>query len=354
MSSDAARLIVDADLRTVLAADLPWNEFHGTTVLITGANGFLASAMVETLLALNATGAGAPVTVIAQVRTLSKAQARFARYIDRPELQLLMHDVTGGVPPVEHVDFVIHAASQASPRFYHTDPVGTLNANVLGTNSMLALARRDAAKFLLFSSGDVYGMVAEVPTREDVYGPLDPMAVRSCYGESKRMAENMCASWAHQYDVEAKVVRPYHTYGPGIALDDGRVFSDLVSDVVHRRDLVLSSDGSATRAFCYLADATAGFFTVLLRGGRGEAYNVGNQAGELSIAALAELLAGLYPERGLAVRRAERSGPYVASPVHRSAPEVSKMRDLGWVATTTPEVGFHRTIRWAEAAYPPV
>ncbi|MBI3891533.1 MAG: NAD-dependent epimerase/dehydratase family protein, partial [Candidatus Wallbacteria bacterium] len=246
--------------------------------MVTGANGFLPAYMVETLLYLNETHA-AGIRVLALVRDTARAAARFAAYAGRDDLRFQTQDLGLPLPPALSADVIIHAASQASPKFYDPDPVGTLKPNVIGTANLLDLARDcSAGHFLFFSSGEVYGQPAEPAglIGETARGYVDPTAVRSCYAESKRMAETMCVAWHHQFGVPVRIVRPFHTYGPGMRLDDGRVFADFVADIVQGRDILLQSDGSALRAFCYLADATVGFFTVLLKGKVAEAYNIGN------------------------------------------------------------------------------
>lgn len=335
-----------------MGAELSWGRLSGRTVLVTGANGFLAAYLVETLLYLNATR-GAGIRVLGLVRNLEKARRRFAAYLDRGELQFVVQDVCQDyVGPAGAVDFIIHAASQASPMYLGTDPVGTFEANVFGTRRMLGLAReRGTSSLLFFSSGEVYGAIdpAMIPTREDQYGLLDPLKVRCSYGEAKRAGESLCVCWHQQYGVPVKIVRPFHTYGPGMALDDGRVFADFVADVVARRNLVLQSDGLATRAFCYLADATVAFFRVLLEGENGRAYNVGSPE-ECSIRNLAETLCGIYPERGLAVRYRDREAGshYVNSTISRSCPDIGRMRALGWEPRVGIAEGFGRTIRHFE------
>ena len=347
--------IVREDLENVLAAPLPWEMFNGKNVLISGANGFLPAYMVQTLLVRNE---GLPenekTTVWALVRNLEKALIRFAPFVGRANLHFRVQDVSEPVwweaanAPL-HV--IIHAASQASPKFYGTDPVGTLTANVSGTQNLLNLARKQKTeRFLFFSSGEVYGQVApeNVPTKETEYGYLDPATVRACYGESKRMGETLCVAYQHQYGVPASIVRPFHTYGPGMALDDGRVFADFVADLVARRNIVMKSDGRARRAFCYLADAAVGFFTVLMRGLPGEAYNVGNPDAEVSILELARTLAGLCPDRN--VRVVEQAAPvekgaYLQSPIARNSPDIAKIRALGWEPHTGIADGFGRTVR---------
>jgi FkbM family methyltransferase len=342
--------IIEEDLRAIRQADLPWEEFRDRVVLVTGANGFLPAYLVETLLSLNETSPGHNTRVVALVRDRARAEARFAHHRGRPDLELLVQDVCQPLPAGLHADFVIHAASQASPKYFGRDPVGTLSANVLGTHHLLTAARAWGVHgFLFFSSSEVYGQVdpSRMPIRETDHAGLNPVDVRSCYAESKRLGETMAVSWWHQFQVPVRIVRPFHTYGPGMSLDDGRVFADFVADIVHRRPIVLRSAGTATRAFCYLADAVAGFFTVLLRGQNGEAYNIGNDQCECSIAALAELLVGLFPERQLSVtyERDERGQGYLASKVSRSCPDIGKAKALGWQPATSLVDGFRRTIQ---------
>ena len=346
----ARKAVVEEDLARITGASLAWSELAGKTVLVSGANGFLPAYLVETCLYLNEHHLAKPIRILGLVRNRAKAETRFALYRQRSDLQLLVQDVCSPVTVDGPVDYVIHAASQASPKYYGTDPVGTLTANTLGTHQLLQLARDKAsAGFLFFSSGEVYGQVppAQIPTRETDYGYLDPTAVRSCYAESKRLGETMCVSWAHQYQVPAKIVRPFHTYGPGMTLDDGRVFADFVACIIQNRDLVLTSDGSATRAFCYLADAVLGFFTVLLLGQTGQAYNIGNDRAETSIRDLATILITLFPEKQLRVIQREGLTPagYLQSPIARNCPDISKARSLGWQPSVSVEEGFRRTIR---------
>ncbi len=336
--------IITEDLRRILAAPLPWDRLQGRTILVTGAAGFLPAYMVETILALNEHVGGPAAHVVALVRNEARARARFAVYAGRDDLEIVTQDVVAPLRSERRLDFVIHAASQASPVFYDTDPVGTIDANVLGTRQVLERARADRSEgILFFSSGEVYGDVNHFPTREDQFGSLDPTNVRACYGESKRMGENMCACWHHQHGVHATIVRPYHTYGPGVRLDDGRVFADFVADVLAQRPIAMKSAGTAIRAFCYLADATEGFFTVLLRGVPGLAYNVGNDEAELSILELARTLGD---EFGLdVVEQAREPGSvYVPSPHSRGAPETERIRALGWSPRTGVREGFRRTV----------
>ncbi len=341
--------VVAEDLARIAAAPIDWGQLRGKTVLISGAAGFLPAYMVETLLFLNESDPDFRVRVVGLVRNLDRARVRFDAYAGRGDLHLIEQDVSAPLELDERCEVIVHAAGQASPRFYDTDPVGTIDSAVLGTRSLLERARRDDSEtVLVFSSGEVYGETQTVPTTEDDYGPLDPTRVRSCYGESKRLAETLCVAYRHQYGVPVKLVRPYHTYGPGLRLDDGRVFADFVADVIARRPLLLKSDGLATRAFCYLADATLGFFTVLLAGESARAYNIGNDQAELSILELARTLGD---EFGLEVveQPGAASPGYVPSTIGRSAPDIGRARALGWAPTTSVRDGFARTVRSFQA-----
>ena len=346
----AMRSIVREDLERVVRAPLPWERLEGRTLLVAGAAGFLPAYLVETILHLNDTRFARPARIVALVRHEARARARFAPHLDRPDLRLLVHDVCRPPTLTGDVHYIIHAASPASPKSYGLDPAGTIAPNVVGTYHLLELAReRGAEGFLFFSSGEVYGRIegGDGVLTEARTGSVDPADSSSCYAEGKRAGETLCACWHRQHRVPAVMARPFHTYGPGMAPDDGRVFADFVADVVAGRDIVLRSDGTARRSFCYLADATAGFFTVLLKGLPGEAYNVGNPGGEMSVGELAELLVRLFPERQLRVVRREGDVPsgYVPSRHARTVPDISKVRSLGWEPETGAAEGFARTVR---------
>lgn len=342
--------IETADMAAIVATPgLDWELLRGRTVCITGASGFLPSYMVETMLYLNETR-GLGIRVLAMVRNRAGFERRYAHHLGdggRPDLVCIEQDISAPFTLNEQPHYIIHAASQASPKYYATDPVGTLSANTLGTAALLQLARASASLgFLYFSSSEVYGAAARVPTAEGDYGVVDPTSVRACYAESKRMGENMCVSWSHQHGVPVKIVRPFHTYGPRMLLDDGRVYADFVACILRGEPIALKSDGLATRSFCYSADAVAGFWKVLFDGADGQAYNIGNPDGEISMRGLGQLLVGLYPEKGLTLSYVERpqGDNYLASAVQRGAPDIAKARALGWNPATSLADGFRRTI----------
>jgi UDP-glucuronate decarboxylase len=339
--------IIQEDIASIISAPLPWQDLSGATVLVTGAAGFLPAYMIETLLFLNTSVLTKPARIVGLVRNVTRARDRFASYLHRADLKLVEQNVAEPLTFREPFDYAIHAASQASPAIYLADPVGTLSANVLGTHYLLNASRCFAVKsFLFFSSGAVYGDVGgkTLPIAERDFGIVDPANDRACYEESKRMGETMCVAWALQYGVPTRIVRPWHTYGPGMRLDDGRVFADFVGAILKGGPIVVRSNGRARRCFCYLSDATRGFYTVLLKGGKGEAYNVANPLGECGIGELAERLCRLYCDEGLSVEYACGSDSGQHSRAVPILPNVKKLEALGWKATLSIEGGFKRTI----------
>lgn len=340
--------IISSDVARILSSEIiDWERFNGKSVLITGANGMLPSYLVYTLLELN--NRCIATKVIALVRSKEKAERIFCDYLSDENLEILVQDVCNEIKYSGEIDFIIHAASQASPKFYGVDPVGTIMANVRGTENILRLAtEKQCESVLYFSSGEVYGQVDNHDISETEYGYIDPTKVRSCYGESKRMGENLCVSWSYQYGTPVKIVRPFHTYGPGMQRNDGRVFADFAYNIFDNKDIVLRSDGSAERAFCYITDASIAYFKVLLDGKDKEAYNVGNQDACISIRNLAKMLVNLFPEKHLKCvfdidENDMRTGK-MKSPLTRSVPNTAKLKALCWNPSVTIEEGFKRTI----------
>lgn len=330
--------------------DLSW--LQGTTVMVTGAYGMLASYVVYFLIYLNETSfCKQPIQIYACGRNQQKMSKRFGAYCNCSYFHWLKADVCEEMIIDGPVDYIIHAASLASPQYYDTNPVGTLLPNTLGTYYLLELAREKGTKgFLFFSSGDVYGQVPpEISSVSELdYGYLDPMYVRNCYGESKRMGETMCKAWSHQYGVPAKSVRIYHTYGPTLELGtDQRMFSEFVNNIVNGEDIVMKSDGSAVRSLCYLADALDAFLRILKNGEPGTAYNMCNNLGRVSVKQLAETLVALFPEQNSRVVQVKREADsaYMESLVKIVTEiDTKRLQGLGWNPQYSIQEGFYRTV----------
>ena len=332
----------------IIRDEILLKSLYNHSVLISGASGFIGSHIINTLLYLNRTY-DAKITVIALVRDKNKAHKKFTDNLDDPHFHIHVQDVCESFTIEKDIDYIIHAASHASPRYYLKDPVGTIKPNVLGTINLLEMAKeKQISSFLYVSSGEIYGTFSDdtKSIAEPDSGYIDPLNVRSCYAESKRMGENICVSYLHQFGVPIKIVRPFHIYGPGMAMDDGRVQADFVSNVVKGEDIVMKSDGKNYRTFCYIADAVRAFFTVLLKGKNGEAYNVGNDTAEIQINDLAKLLAhSVSREKIRVVRQARKKEEhYRESPIERCRPSIEKIMKLGWKPRYSLEEGFRRTI----------
>jgi len=342
------RKILVEDFEWILSDSLPLEKLAGSTVLVTGATGYIARYLIEFLIYWNEKKQAAPCRIIALVRNREKAASLFSHCMGRDDFRLLVQDVCDPVGVDEPVHYIVHAASQSLPKNYGKDPVGSIRPNVIGTWNLLEFARTSQCRgFLFLSSGEVYGKFDPPPVdpiHEAFFGKLDPLDLRSCYAESKRAAETMCMAWGLQFGVPAKIARLGHTYGPGMDLEDGRVFADFTASIVRGRDIVLKSDGADFRQFCYLSDTAKGLLFILLNGSDGEAYNLVNVGAEIRIVDLAELLCGLFPERNLRVIKAS-SGD---SPIRPWNPgvkvNIEKIGRLGWLPQVGLGEGFRRTI----------
>ena len=342
--------IIQDDMKFIYNCGIKWDKFSNSTVLISGSTGMLPSYMTSFLLYLCEIHPEYNIKVVAMARSREKAYKRFMDYWDKDYFRLIIADICEPLNIDEKLDYIIHAASYASPQYYGTNPVDTLLPNILGTYNLLQLAKQHVIKgFLFFSSGEIYGQVCDrgIITEND-YGYIDPIDIRNCYSESKRMGENMCTSYQHQYNIPVKIMRIFHTYGPTMDIEnDRRVFSEFVSDIVHNRNIVMKSDGTPVRQFCYLSDATVAFFMVLLDGKPGEAYNVCNHNGSISIRDLAETLISIFPEKKLNVilQKREKTDVYIENTKSNTIQaDCSKLTGLGWDPKYSIFEGFKRTI----------
>lgn len=341
--------IIKDDLKFIYNSSIiDWKRFENKTILITGAYGMLPSYMAFMLLYLNEINSEFNVSVIAVGRNEEKIKEKFNDYLENPYFSYIICDVSYGIPIDKKIDFIIHGASPADSQYYGKIPVEVLMPNVIGTYNLLELSRKNNIEgFLFFSSGAIYGSNFKENLYENDEGHLDSMELRSCYAESKRMGENMCKSWSFQYNIPAKVVRIAHTFGPTMELEgDNRAVSEFVANVVKGENIIMKSVGNAVRYFCYIADATIGYFKVLLDGENGEAYNVSNKDGAMSIANLAQMLVDMYPKKNLSVVSVVRaSDGYLEdkNTIHAKQ-NTDKLEKLGWKCEYNIRDAFNRTI----------
>ncbi|WP_297966358.1 NAD(P)-dependent oxidoreductase [uncultured Anaerovibrio sp.] len=296
--------IIITDMEDIFQRDIPLQKLYGKTVLISGATGMLASYVVYFLIWLNEAHS-ANINIIALARNQQKCHARFGKYLERQYFKMRMDNILEPLSIDGDIDYIIHAASLASPQFYGTNPVDVAAPNVIGTYNLLELARQKQVKgFLYFSSGDVYGKMPDGigEFSEQEMGTTDPLEPHSCYSESKRMGETLCASYFRQYSVPISIARIGHTYGPTMDIsNDPRVFSSFMKNVCEGKDIVLRSDGTTKRPFCYIVDGVAAYLLILLRGEPGNAYNVCNTDQFISMNELAEVMVNIRKDVTLQV-----------------------------------------------------
>ncbi|MCI9087072.1 MAG: NAD-dependent epimerase/dehydratase family protein [Clostridia bacterium] len=346
-SENELNKIIEEDINHILDNPINFKKLENSTVLITGASGMIGTYLLYTLAILNDLRS-LNIKIVALVRDRNKITGYLK---NRDDLIVLEQDVCDRINYDDKVDYIIHAASPASPKIMKDAPVDTLMANTLGTYNTLKLAKKSNTKSYVFiSSREVYGEPYEWQEefKEDTYGFIDPLLPRSCYPEGKRAAENMCVTFKEQYGVNAKIVRPAHTYGPGMSIYDGRVQADFLKNVVEHQNILMKSTGEALRTYTYIRDVVAGIFFVLLEA-EDIAYNVADEEAKITIKGLAELLVGLYPERKLKVEMKIEENQKGVAPFKLGTINSEKIRALGWKPTITIEEGFRRTVEYIES-----
>ncbi|KAF5794849.1 putative UDP-glucuronate decarboxylase [Helianthus annuus] len=247
-------------------------------ILVTGGAGFIGSHLVDRLMENEKN----EVVVVDNFFTGSKDNLR--QWIGHPRFELIRHDVTE--PLLVEVDQIYHLACPASPIFYKYNPVKTIKTNVIGTLNMLGLAKRVGARILLTSTSEVYGDPLVHPQDESYWGNVNPIGVRSCYDEGKRVAETLMFDYHRQHGIEIRIARIFNTYGPRMNIDDGRVVSNFIAQAIRNEPLTVQSPGTQTRSFCYVSDMVDGLIR-LMEGNNTGPINLGNP-GEFTMLELAE------------------------------------------------------------------
>jgi UDP-glucuronate decarboxylase len=258
------------------------------------------------------------------------------RWLGNPYFELVRHDIT---EPIRlEVDQVYHLACPASPVHYQYNPVKTIKTNVMGTLNMLGLAKRVKARFLLASTSEVYGDPEIHPQTEDYRGNVNPIGIRSCYDEGKRVAETLAFDYHRQNDVDIRVARIFNTYGPRMLESDGRVVSNFVVQALQGKPLTVYGDGSQTRSFCYVSDLVEGLMR-LMNGDYQGPVNLGNPD-EYTILQLAQTIQGMVnPDAPLKYEPLPQDDP------QRRRPDISRAQQfLGWEPTVPLQQGLTLTI----------
>lgn len=340
--------IVQEDIEWLIQ-NTQWQAFKNAKILITGAGGFIARYLVHFFMELNRQKK-AGCQVYALVRNRDKASEIFGDWIEDSCFHLQIGNVEESGAMTKRMTYVFHAAGISATKWFDSHPVDVLSANVIGTYQLLENAKdnHELKKFVFFSSGAVYGNLptAYMPSDENVYYSFNPFQTGGCYAEGKRVGELWCHSYWKQYGTSTAMVRIGHTYGPGIDLYAGNIYSDIVESLLEKKNIEIRNP-LAVRPFTYVRDTIWGILLVALSQSNGEAYNLWNTRERISVGKLADELANqVFADRGIKV--------YCNGEVycHNEADnknsnrksDTEKIEKLGWNACVGVKEGFYRTV----------
>lgn len=313
--------------------DPDFSEFE--SILVTGGAGFIGSHLVERLLAHDC-------EVVALDNYYTGSRRNLAHLMDNPRLDIVRHDVRN--PFWGEFDLILNLACPASPVFYQKNPVGTAKISFLGTLNMLGLAKRTGARFLQASTSEVYGDPKQHPQTEEYHGNVNPIGIRSCYDEGKRIAESLCADYRRQHNMDIKVVRIFNTYGPRMNPQDGRVVSNFIVQALKGEDITIYGDGEQTRSFCYVDELVDGIIKMSLSPeGEFGPVNLGNP-GEFTVLELAEIVIEMTGSSSRIIKM-----PLPEDDPKQRKPDIRRAADLlDWEPTITLRQGLEHTISYFE------
>ncbi len=302
-------------------------------VLLTGASGFLGSHLSDKLL-----GQGHSVVAVDDLSTGALQNIR--HLLTNQNFQFLEHDVR---QPLDiKVDFILNFACPASPVHYQSDPVRTIETNFLGIINLLHLAKKTGAKILQASTSEVYGDPLISPQSETYWGNVNPIGIRSCYDEGKRAAETLCFDYKRQFGVDARVIRIFNTYGPRMAIGDGRVVSNFIVQALSGKDITLYGDGSQTRSFCYVSDLVEGIYSYVIKEQALESpVNLGNPT-EFNMLELSEKILKITKSKSKLVFM-----PLPSDDPRQRKPDISLAKnELAWAPEISLNVGLEKTVEY--------
>lgn len=342
-------------------ASVEFERLSGTHVWFTGGAGFLGYYLTLAVRHWNARQAASRRIRLTILDSFIRGVPSWLNSLASEEIRVQQHDVTQPIPSgLAAAQYIIHGASIASPTYYRKHPLETIDANVNGLRRMLDYASgrlaMDSGSFLgmlFFSTSEIYGdpPVSDIPTPETFRGLVSCTGPRACYDESKRLGETLCVTFAQEHRLRVAMARPFNNYGPGLKVTDGRVLPDFARDALAGKDIVMLSDGSPTRTFCYVADAVVGYLKILTRGSPGEPYNIGIETPELSMRELAEMVSAsarsLWGYSGKVVHRSSGEAAYLTDNPNRRCPNIEKARkDLDYTPEIAVQDGVMRTLNW--------
>lgn len=321
-----------------VASSFSWKKLKGCNILVTGARGLIGSFLIDVLMAANK----GQFTVYGMGRDGEKANERFKDY--KENFHFIQHDIS---LPLDNLnikfDYIIHAASNATPNTFMATPVGTIKGNVWGCDNLLSYGITHGLKrFLYISSGEVYGECSAPIYTEDSYGYIDNTNWRACYPNSKILSETLCVSYAYQYNIDIVIARPSHIYGPCYTSSDNRAFAQFLNNALRKEDIILKSSGLTQRSYCYIADCISGILTILFYGSSTNAYNIACKKAT-SIKNLAETIAKLSSVQ-CKIILPNQIEQQQQSPISHAILSSAKLENLGWSSKFNLEEGIAHTL----------
>lgn len=325
-------------------------KLRNKRILITGASGLIGSCLVDMLLFWNRRYDLA-VGIYVAGRDTGRLAERFVKSGAKGGLHCVSFELGGRCDFDVNVDFIIHAAGEASPQAFMKNPVLTVRNTVESTFQLLQYGKRCGAKrFLYLSSGEVYGQAQAgmCEFQEEYQGYLNLLQARSCYPMAKRAAENICVGWsALQEELETIIARPCHIYGPTAAADDGRVAALFFRKVLSGENIVMKSPGEQMRSWCFVCDCASALLMILLEGENGRAYNVANSCSRATVRAFAEMIAA-QSGRQVEFDMPDEKEKRIFNPMDMAVLAADKVEGLGWKAAFSLESGIYHSLRLAK------
>ena len=301
-------------------------------ILVTGGAGFLGSHLCERLL-------NEEHEVLCLDNFFTGRKKNIAEFLKNPAFELVRHDIV--LPVLLEVDKIYHLACPASPIHYQYNPVKTIKTSILGTLNMLGIAKRVKARMLLASTSEVYGDPAVHPQKEDYWGNVNPIGIRSCYDEGKRAAETLMMDYHRQSRVDIRIVRIFNTYGPRMLPDDGRVVSNFIVQALKGKEITVYGDGSQTRSFCYVDDLVEGLVRMMECEKFTGPVNLGNPD-EYTILDFAKKIVAMTGSKSKIVHK-----PLPSDDPTQRQPDIALAGEkLGWKPKVSVDEGLKRTIEF--------
>ena len=320
-----------------------YNELEGKTVLIAGGKGFLGTYFTSVLTKINETLSKPMKIIVLDSLITSKDKKDDVNQ----NIEFLEQDISKSFEIDDNIDYIIHAASIASPPTYRKFPIKTVDVNYQGTKNLLEIAKEKKVRsMLLLSSSEIYGDPEIFPTPESYVGKVSCTGPRACYDESKRLAETISILYFQQYKIPIKIARPFNVYGPYLNLDDGRIIPDFMNNAINKSQIIIHSDGSPTRSFCYVSDAIGGFFKLLLSKHDGIICNVGNDE-EVSVKNVADTIKNIVA-KPISIKIIESNDPnYTKDNPQRRCPDLSLIKkSVNYIPKIDLEEGLKRVYKW--------